>query len=267
MSFFNKLFGNNKKEEVIDEHEEHDKETKKLILDTIKKYGHFIALLEPDASVPGFAYTVGLYKKYKHPEIICFGLDNELMMNLLNQAGDMIKGGFSFEAGKFYKEFLDGYEVQFLEVDKDYYSDYAGYAAWYNDNKQDFPMLQLVWPDSNHKFPWEEDFNQNLKFRQPMLDRGSDFRFYEERNLSVFTTKQVLDGEPILYAYHNDDGDWQFHSSTNPSFEDAKVVGFEEITKLDPTINKLYDLPYSWRAIRENKNSDWEYEEDDFVDD
>jgi hypothetical protein len=40
------------------------------------------------------------------------------------------------------------------------------------------------------------------------------------------------------------------------------LVCFEEITKLDPSINKLFNLQFGWRAWRTSKADDWNYEED-----
>ncbi len=247
---------------MIDEHAEHDKQAKQAIVENIKKYGCHLALLEADNYLPAFAYTIGLYEKFNHPEIICFGLSTDLLGWMLNHARDLVKDGEVVVPGKLYSGFLKGYEVQFLPVDQAHYADYLGYGGWYYDMDFDFPVLQLVWPDKEHKFPWEDDFNPDWKFKQPLLDRNIDFKFYEPRNLGVYTTKQVLDGEPILHVYHNEDGDWQFHSSDSPDINDAKLVCLEEIITLDPTINEIYFLQYGWKAWRANKESEWEYEED-----
>lgn len=89
-----------------------------------------------------------------------------------------------------------------------------------------------------------------------------DFKFYEARNLGVYTTKQAFENDPILYVYHNSDGDWQFHTTLEPTLDEAMLVCLEEITKLDPTINEIYHLDYGWRAWRASKEDPWEFEED-----
>ncbi|NDV59731.1 DUF4262 domain-containing protein [Bacteroides sp. 519] len=247
---------------IEDNHTHHDREAKKTILSNIETYGCHLALIEPDNYLPGFVYTIGLHKKFNHPEIICFGLHNEIMGAILNHARDLIKQGASFEPGKPYGGFLKGYDIQFLEVEKEFYADYVGYAGWFYDNSFDFPLLQIVWPDKQHNFPWDKAFNPDWKFRQPLLDRNTDFKFYEERNLGVYTTKQAFEGEPILFVYHNKDGNWQFHTTSEPNTDDAQLVCLEEIIKLDPSINEVYHLQYGWRAWRESSNAEWEYEEE-----
>ena len=247
---------------MIDEHIEHDKVAKQRIIDDIEKYGCHLALLEADNYLPGFVYSIGLYKKFAHPEIICFGLKSDVMGSIINHACDLIKKGEKLTTNKLYSDFLEGYQIQLIEVDKEFYQNYVGYAGWYYNMTFDFPLLQIVWPDKQHHFPWDKDFNPDWKFKQPLLDRNTDFKFYEERNLGVYTTRQSVEGHPILYVYHNEDGDWQFHTSLDPKLEDAKLVCLEEITKLDPSINEIYHLQYGWRAWRNNKEEKWEYEED-----
>lgn len=247
---------------MTDTHEEHDRQAKEAIKENIEKYGCHLALFEADNYLPAFAYSIGLYKKFDHPEIICFGLPTDLMGSLLNHARDLVKQGETLVPNKLYSGFLNGYDIQFIPVDEAFYPDYLGYGGWYYDESFDFPILQLVWPDKEQRFPWEENFNPDWQFLQPLLDRDTDFRFYEKRNLGVYTTKQVLDSEPILYVYHNEDGDWQFHSSSDPDINDAKLVSLESLVKKDSSLNNIYFLQYGWKAWRNSVNDEWEYEED-----
>jgi len=242
------------------DHTQHDKEAKQAILENIEKYGCHLALLEADNYLPPFVYSIGLFKKFEHPEIICFGLKTEVMASILNHACDLVKAGEKLVPNKRYSGFLEGYDIQFLIVDKEFYPNYVGYAGWFYDMTFDFPVLQLVWPDKQHNFPWDEEFNSEWKFKQPLLDRDTDFKFFEERRLGVYTTSQALNGDPILYVYHNINGDWQFHTSLEPNLDDAILVSLEEITKLDPTTNELYHLPFGWRAWRDNKDLEWKCE-------
>jgi hypothetical protein len=80
------------------------------------------------------------------------------------------------------------------------------------------------------------------------LHRTTDFKFYEERNLGVFTTQETLDGKPILWVDHNEDGDWQFHSDQNSDLESVKWVGLESRVNLDPTLNEIYCLNFGQSA-------------------
>ena len=240
------------------DHAQHDREAEERIIHDVEKYGCHIAILEPDNYLPGFAYTIGLYKTFGHAEIICFGLPAKTMTALLNDACDIIRKGGSFVAGKLYEELLNDYNIQFLEVNKASYRDYVGYAGWFNGNF-DFPLLQLVWPDKQHHFPWEENFNPDWQFLQPLLDRNMDFRFREKKNLGVFVMKQAFEGKPIVKVYHSHDGDWEFHTGEEYEIADVILVALEQMTKLDPSINDIFHLPLGYQAWRERKEERWEY--------
>ena len=248
-----------------DQHTQHDIEAKETILSNIEKFGCHLSLIEPDNYLPGFVYSIGLYKKYGHPEIICFGLKTEVMASIINHARDLVKNGESITTNRLYPGFLEGYNIQFVKVDPTFYPNYLGYAGWFYEMSFDFPVLELIWPDKQSHFPWDENFNPDWKFKQPLLDRSTDFKFYEQRNLGVFTTKQVFEGDPILYVYHNEDGDWQFHTGLEPEIADSKLVCLEEITKLDPSINEIYHLQYGWSAWRSSRFDEWQYAEDEFT--
>jgi len=244
---------------VTQEHCNHDPISHEEIQDTINQYGCYIILIEADDSIPAFAYTIGLKQKFNHPEIICFGLSLDLLGCLLNDACDLIKNGASLQAGIYYNEFIEDFPIQFLSVNKSFYPNYLGIANDFYKN-HDYSALQLVWPDKQSLFPWEESFNANWKFKQPLLDRNIDFKFYEEKNVAVFTTHHVLEGKPILYVYHNDDGAWQFHSEQEPDLKDSKLVCLKEITKIDSSVNELYHLPLGKSAWRESINDPWDWE-------
>ncbi|MRG46017.1 DUF4262 domain-containing protein [Chitinophaga sp. SYP-B3965] len=234
---------------------------KQLILNNIEQYGCHLVLIEADNYLPAFAYSIGLYQKFGHPEVICFGLKTEVLGDLLNYASELVQSGEKLVTDKAYTGFLEGHDVQFLAVDKAFYQNYLGYGGWFYDQSFDFPVLQLIWPDKGNNLPWNENFNPEWKFKQPLLDRDIDFKFYEEKNVVAYTTKEVLAGKPILYVYHDADGDWQFYGSDDPSPDNAMLVSLESITKLDPSINEIYHLQYGWNAWRQDVNEDWEYAE------
>ena len=59
--------------------------------------------------------------------------------------------------------------------------------------------------------------------------------FEDSRNTASITTRQVLDGAPVLLVTHDDDdGSWQFLCGTTDDPADARVVGLGEMYKRDP---------------------------------
>ena len=241
----------------MSEHYEHDKQITANILKDIEEHRVHIAFVESDGYSPRFGYSIGLYKEFNHPELIIIGLDPESTGSIINNAKEEIEKGTRFTEGVNYPGFLIELPVQFVDVKKEHYADYLGYAGWYNDNSMDFPTLQIVWSDRDGKFPWEPKFNQNFKFKQPLLDRNTEFKFLEESNLGVFTTSDVLVGTPIKYVYHDEEGDWQFHSKKDPDLSKAKLVCLEELVKMDRTLNEIYYLNYGESAERKSIGDKW----------
>lgn len=222
----------------------------------IQKFGWTVLLVEATNYLPSFAYTVGLWKNYKRPEIISFGLSTKTLHLILNDAGETFKNGKTLEVGKKYSDFFENGRAEFINVDKDNYSDYFGYAIDYYKSV-DFPALQLIWTDRNDKFPWDNDYSEEFRFMQPLLDRNMDFKFLEERNLGIFTTRQWLElDKPILRVVHDEDGDWQFLTGDQMP-EDIKLVSLEEMIKRDKTLNEIFNLDYGEEADREVIGGRW----------
>ena len=65
-------------------------------------------------------------------------------------------------------DILEGYDCAFRAVAKKQYKEYLGFARWYYKGN-DFPVLQCVWPDKQHRFPWDDGFEERFRSRQPLL--------------------------------------------------------------------------------------------------
>jgi len=227
----------------------------KLIAD-IKKFGWSVILVEGSDYLPNFAYTVGLWKNYNHPELISFGLSSQTLHTILNTGGSIAKSGRKLSLNDLYDDFFENGPVQFLKVDRNNIADYFGYAMWFNKH-EDFPALQLTWTDRNNKFPWEHEFEEEYEYRQPLLDRNMDFKFREPENLAIFTTQQWLElDKPILRVAHENDGDWQFLTG-DVMPEDIRVVALKEMVLRDETLNDVFNLEYGESAEREEIGGSW----------
>jgi len=228
----------------------------KIIAD-IEKYGLSIIILDSTEYLPSFAYSIGLWQKFKHPEIICFGLTTKTLGGLINDVADLVKNGQAIETNRTYDDFFDNGSVQFIQVDKRNLSDYFGTAIDIYDTNN-FPALQFVWTDRNNKFPWQKDFEEEFIYRQPLLDRNADFKFREAKNLATFTTKQWIEQDkPIIHVIHDSDGDWQFLTDDEHSTENIKIVALEQIILRDKTLNEVFDLEYGEQAERKFIGDKW----------
>lgn len=95
----------------MENHEEHDKVIQENIVNDMKAYDCHIVLLEDNGYLPAFAYSIGLYEKFNHPEIVIFGLKNDVMGRLINQIRDEIKNGEIFKPKQTYSNLLEEYEI------------------------------------------------------------------------------------------------------------------------------------------------------------
>ena len=68
--------------------------------------------------------------------------------------------------------------------------------------------------------------------------------FADTPNTASITTRQVLEGAPVLLVTHDaDDGSWQFLCGTTDDPADARIVGLGQMYKRDATLRELADLP------------------------
>lgn len=122
---------------------------------------------------PPFCYTVGLLKTFNHPEIIIFGLKYQIGHPILNTVGFLIKEGKVFEPGVRYDEIAQKYDTQFIEVTNENIQEHFGTLIGYMRHHHDatpIRALQLVWTDTQNRFPWEEGFEEKFREAQPLLN-------------------------------------------------------------------------------------------------
>lgn len=83
-----------------------------------------------------------------------------------------------------------------------------------------------------------------------------DFNY--DGNLAVFTNTYILQGKPILFAYHyEEDGAWEFVGDDIADENDYKIISMEEIINIDSSVSKILDLPLGYYAKRKAKASPW----------
>jgi hypothetical protein len=117
---------------------------------------------------PDFAYSVGLYHSFRHPELIMFGLRSDTMHRLINAVGERVRRGAGFRAGQLSDEFLEGFDVTFRAVPAYQLPGHFGWAiAFYRG--QPFPALQVIYPDRKGRWPWTEAAEDDFRERQPVL--------------------------------------------------------------------------------------------------
>lgn len=230
---------------------------RKLLADVAQHGWHLVGIEDSDEG-PGYVFSVGMFHTLGHPEICMFGLSSwQVMGQIINAIGDLVRGGQSFSDWIESNDVVDGYSSMFRTVSPELYREYFGYARWFYEG-DDFPMLQCVWPDKAHRYPWDPEYDSQLVLSQPVLAERSAWPFREAKNLGVFTTKNVIEeGYPILFVTHDTDGDWQFLCGTTNDPKDACIVCLNEIAENHPSVTQLADLPMGWQAYRDAASEPW----------
>ena len=110
-----------------------------------------------------FTYTVGLYNFDKHPELIVVGLHPEQAHGMLWGLYERVRKGERFEAGQRDSHVIQNHDVIFQAMPP---SGAPLHQAREYFEVDELPALQVVWPDTNGRFPFEEDFEQEFVGRQ-----------------------------------------------------------------------------------------------------
>jgi hypothetical protein len=117
---------------------------------------------------PGFAYSIGLFRTFDHPEVAIFGLAAPALDAAVRRIGERVRAGDRFDEGDVADELLERRAVAFRRIVPRHYPPYLGYAVWYHGGAR-FPALQATWADPEGHFPWERWFPRELRDLQPVL--------------------------------------------------------------------------------------------------
>jgi hypothetical protein len=110
-----------------------------------------------------YAFSIGLYLNFLHPEIIVMGLSRDVSNRALYRIlGEAEKGRILAKGDERSDLFELRFPVRFVPVDEKFYFDYIQYAAWFYRSLlfrvepvavHMFPVLQAIWADKNGFYP------------------------------------------------------------------------------------------------------------------
>ena len=99
----------------------------------------------------------------------------------------------------------------------------------------------------------------NLKqLLQGKIRVNNKFPFVNTRDTACIICNHIVNWKsPILFVSHDeDDGMWQFLCGGSHGVEDAKVVALGEVFDLDPSIEKVAEMPCGYCATRDKIDDD-----------
>ena len=140
-------------------------------LEIIDKFQWHVMSVAPriDEEGESFSYSTGLYMRFKHPEIILFGLDRDTSQHIINDIGKTIEAGNTYELDRDYADmFAHEVKCRFRPVLPAHYKEYVGWSLWFYE-QQPFPLVQCFWPDKDGHYPWEKECHPEVASCQPLL--------------------------------------------------------------------------------------------------
>lgn len=140
------------------------------ILADIAERGLHVVVVPESGERPAYAYSIGLWDSFEQPEVIVFGLPAESATDLLEAVADAADEGRPCVAGSQHQDLLQGYPVRFVAVPAHLHAKYLPRACELYAGAP-FPVVQLVWPDKQGRWPWHEGVRQGFRELQPLLDR------------------------------------------------------------------------------------------------
>lgn len=137
----------------------------------VARFGWAVQHVGAGLGSAAFSYTVGL-TTFGHAEVIITGMPFDASQSFLNLVGADVRDGKSFAAGERTATLTDTGSVAFIDAvdDRGLTAVRARYGA--------VPSLQLIWPDSTGRYPWEVGY-RNPPEAQPLLGPIPDTLFTE----------------------------------------------------------------------------------------
>lgn len=249
-------------------------ESEQNVLGHVEHHGWNVTNISDQDGEPGWAFTIGLFENYRHPEVIIFGMSPESRHPILNWIGDNVRGGKPFTAGREHDWVLKGHNCWSREVAKRWYRDLLGWAVWFYGGNE-FPAVQCLWPSKDGVYPWADDaafFSpQPLLYEEDILPARMmhyvddeqiatlAWPFAEDPHRRVFISRCVVeDNAPILRVVHDRQGDWQFIGPVdNPDEDGCKLFCLHCVVEKDPSIRALARLSEGYRASRKAVGDEW----------
>jgi hypothetical protein len=149
------------------------------VIDTVNRVGWMVMKVAPNRGDPDpqwFAYTIGLPVTFGWPELICFGLELDAMLEILNNAVQELKSRpVTPSSGLILNEVLEIFPVRLGAFSSSCYGEYLGWALWFARFRglkpEQFGCLQLLWPDKDGYFPCDADCQPEIRKLQTPIAR------------------------------------------------------------------------------------------------
>lgn len=233
-----------------------DDERGRWLRDTIAEVGWAVVAVTAE---PAHAFTVGLWQSYGEPELVMFGLEPPDMQTWLNACVLVLRSG-PVPDDRPFEGVLEGFPVLLRTVDPSWHEPlFETMCAHYG--RTDVPVRQVVWPDREGHWPWDEAATETSRDRQPSAwlpvaehpdggwrlvgELALDWPFAEiQPDTVVMASDEVLSGQlPVVAVTHDAEGGWDFLDERGYSDEAAGWVHFGRLYRAQPWLARFAELP------------------------
>lgn len=107
----------------------------------------------------GFTYSLGFNKNWRHPDFIFFGLRPEVAQQLIGDLYSQVIAGRRYETPSIVNDLIRDYNAFMIEVTPTNVTEYARALAI--DPADSPPLIQVVLPDVEGRFPWSPGYAQS----------------------------------------------------------------------------------------------------------
>jgi hypothetical protein len=114
------------------------------VLEDIASEGWHCHLVPRRGSMAPYAYSVGLYQAYRHPELVIFGQDPHTARRVLNRAVLAIRHGEGLDLSRPSEALMDGCQCRFVALRVSAADRRLDVCRWYYGGV-DFPAYEIVW--------------------------------------------------------------------------------------------------------------------------
>ena len=137
-------------------------------VEAIREHGWFNTRVLAEEGSPGFSYTTGFWLNRGLPEIILFSLPKETTHGIFWDLFRDLEKGAPPPTGIPVPGVFGNADAYFFPVAPEHSAEHLRWSGWFYGS-DDFPCLQLVWPDRAGLFPWQEGFEERFRADQPDL--------------------------------------------------------------------------------------------------
>lgn len=134
----------------------------------------YVVVGDPQASTRSkltVSHTLGLEQNFDHPELILFGFAPPIGAALLCMLAKRLKHrGDQLPQDEPLHGIVQRYPVIIKPVSVERARPFM-YAAerWYQRQGRGFRTLQVIWPDTKVRFPWDAGYDLSFASQQPLL--------------------------------------------------------------------------------------------------